>query len=193
MRFLITAIYLFFSAPSFADLQEDYELLKDSGTNFQVIGVICEQVARLELYETYSPDKYDIETGIAYGDRKRTIGELDVIVFDRASKKAVVVGEVKCWKDLAGAHRKAMKQRERFMNQINSDARLEFRSTTTGQVYRQEQFEGIKEYISISQKGGEAAGFTHDLDYSLEELMDLRRQIISCQKAHKCAAPRHLF
>lgn len=189
--FLAGCLSLFFAVSVFANLNDDYELLKDSGTDFQVIGVVCEQVARLELYEVYPAERYEIHTGIQYAADNHVKGELDVVVIDRASDKAVLLGEVKCWKNLEGAYNKAMKQRRRFLSYINSNAVLQFRSTTTGEAFRQEQFEGIKNFISIAQKGGESAGFTRELDYSLEELMSLRQRIMECQRRHECAAPAH--
>lgn len=185
-------VYLFlglFSVSSFAGLQEDFAALKNSGTDFTVIGVICEQVAKLELEETYPSTKYTVETGIQYGDGRRAFGELDVIVFEKATGRAVLVGEVKCWKDLNGALRKASKQRQRFLSYINSNAKLVFMNTTNYRNYDQDQFEGIRQFVSIAQKGAESAGFTDELPYSLEELMGLRQRLMDCQHAHECKRP----
>lgn len=191
MRSLVSGLFSFFFITSaVASLHEDYELLKDSGTNFEVTGVICEQVARLDLMEHYPTQQFEVQTGIAYGNKKRRYGELDVIVFDRTTQKAVLVGEVKCWRNLQGAYKKAMSQRHRFLNHIHSGEALEFVNTTTGEKYSQKQFEDISEFISVAQKGAEQAGFTMALEHSLEELMFLRRKIIGCQKAHLCAAPK---
>jgi hypothetical protein len=57
--------------------------------------------------------------------------------------------------------------------------------------YTKDQFSHIERYLSISQQGGESAGFDIALDYTLDELMALRETLIVCQQKGECvpAAP----
>ena len=182
---------LLITASAFAGINEDFHELKDSGTDFTVIGTICEEVARLDIKDVYPPNRYQVHTGIQYASGKSVLGELDIVVIENKTNKAVLVGEVKCWKNLNGAHNKAMEQRQRFLKHIHSDAKLNFRSAnfSKGESFHQDQFEGIQDFIAIAQKGSEDFGFDDELEYSLEELMELRQRIISCQKQHRCVAP----
>src|SRR4051794_40045980 len=84
-----------------------YNLLKDSQERYEITGTVCEQVARKELQRTYPEPDFDIETGIAYVEHGRVLGELDIVVFRNADHKAILVGEVKCWRNLKKARRKA--------------------------------------------------------------------------------------
>lgn len=181
---------LFLSFNAFAGINDEFEALKDSGVNFQATGTICEEVARLKIAQQYQSPQYTVVTGIAYGDNRRTIGELDVIVFENKSKNVVRVGEVKCWKDMSAGLKKAREQRKRFLTAIKQMDNLHFESTADQTRYDQSQFVSIREFISIAQKGSKNVGYDAELDYSLSELMQLRARLIECQGRGKCAGPR---
>lgn len=171
-------------------LDVEFERLRDSGESFVVTGSICEHVAREKLRATYPDSQYDIRVGISYASDGRTLGELDVVVFKDSSEEAVLIAEVKCWRNLDSAQKKARSQRARFQKWIESDASLKFfPASHNDDVYAQRQFETRPEFISISQEGGEKSGFDISLDYSLDELMSLRRRLIDCQEAGECRRP----
>lgn len=170
-----------------APLNELFEKLRDSALNYEVVGVVCEQVARLELMKTYPESEYHIVNGIEYGDNTRTIGELDVIVFQKSTQKAVLVGEVKCWRDLKAALSKARNQRKRFQNSLSKNIELHDHETD----YDKSQFSNVQKYVAIAPKGATATGFEMDMENSLGELMELRDMLLRCQDAGQCAAPTH--
>lgn len=171
-----------------ADTAPLFEALHNSGENYTVVGTICEQVARLDLMKTYPSDQYDIINGIEYADNDGVLGELDVTVLRKQDQKAILVGEVKCWGNLGGAHTKAMSQRQRFMNAIRSNLKLELNCHDTRACHFNEtNFKGLEKFITISQDGGDKFGFDMTLGYSLSEMMALRTQLMECQTSGACA------
>jgi len=185
MNFVSAIISLLVSVQVFAGINEDFRALKDSGVDYQVIGAVCEEVARLRIQEEYG-SKYVVVTGVEYGDANRTIGELDVVVFENATQKVVRVAEVKCWKDYKGALAKARNQRQRFITNLESGKTLYFEALHNDYKFKKEQFVGNKTFQTISQKGSKAAGFDVELPYELKELMQLRQMMIDCQANHQC-------
>jgi hypothetical protein len=181
--FVISSLFLSLAA-SAAPLNELFEKLRDSAMDYETVGTICEQVAKIELYKTYSPEDFEVITGIEYGDRTRTIGELDVVVFQKSTKEAVLVGEVKCWKDASAAREKAMDQRNRFIRSLKKNIDMH----DADQAYNKKQFNHVLKYVAIGPKGYKDAGFEIEMENTLRELMDLRRMMLDCQQQGQCAA-----
>jgi len=165
-------------------VSELVEKLKGTAERYEIVGTICEQAARIELERDFQPPRYKIETGISYGNDNRTIGELDVVVFDSDSKVAMVA-EVKCWKNLSRALQKARSQRKRFQETISSGAKVRFWDKDNDR-HTYSQFTAIQYFDSISQKGGKAAGFDRELSMPLDDLMEARRRLISCNAGGRC-------
>ena len=189
--FVIIALILTSQFAFATDTAPLFEALKNSGENYTVVGTICEQVARLDLIKTYPSDQYDIINGIEYSDNDGVLGELDVTVLRKQDQKAVLVGEVKCWGNLGGAHNKALTQRQRFMNAIRSNLKLELNCHDARPCHFNEtNFKGLEKFITISQDGGEKFGFDMTLGYSLEEMMSLRKRLMDCQAAGSCVRPQ---
>jgi hypothetical protein len=169
------------------DLEKAFHELRDSGEDYEITGAVCEQVARLDFQDIFPAPTYTVTTGIAYGTSQRTIGELDVIVFRNKDRKAVVIAEVKCWRNLASARQKATEQRTRFLSSMQGNfERLYFEHTGTGEQVAADSFAGPMQFISIAQSGGKAAGFEREINNSLDELLALRERLIKCQKAGAC-------
>ena len=176
---------------SAGDIWPLFHELKRSPDSFEVTGVVCEEVAKLELEKEYDPAHYDVVTGVAYKKGGKVIGELDVVIFRKSDGEAVVVAEVKCWKKLGAARKKAREQQERFrrtMDESTQGLRL-YDVHDPSIIYRPTQFDGNPEMFAISQDGGESAGFEMTLDYSLAELMHLRELVLGCQRSNKCKGP----
>jgi hypothetical protein len=189
MKFFVLLSALFVSLSAFAGWNEDFAILKDIPRDYQDAGSICEEVARVDMMRQYPAPQFNVEVGIAYGDEERTIGELDVIIFDNNTNKVYKIGEVKCWKDLSGALDKAKDQRARFVRSIHSNVPLRFRSTSSGKVYDADQFRYVADFFSIAQKGAEKRGFDVELEYTLAELKQFRKDMIHCQNKGECASP----
>ena len=185
MKILFILLISAFSNPSYADPVSDLvERLKGTDEKYEIVGTICEQAARIELEREFQPPRYQIETGISYGNNSKTIGEIDVVIFD-SDKKVALVAEVKCWKDLNGALQKARSQRKRFKDTISSGSKVKFWDDDKDQ-HSYGQFTAIQYFDSISQKGGKAAGFDRELELSLEQLMEARRRLLSCNSGGSC-------
>lgn len=187
----IAFIVLAFASQAFAGLGEDFAKLKNSGSDYTVVGMVCEEVAKLRFEEEFPASKYEVVTGIEYNDGNRTIGELDVVVFDRVTQRAVRVSEVKCWKDLSGALAKARNQRQRFINHLKSNLPIYFRSLRSQHQFKEANFLNVTDFAAVAQKGSKAAGFERELPYELRELMQLRQMMISCQNQRQCARPQN--
>ena len=188
MRSLVFVTVIVLSLNAFAGRLENYKSeLKDTPVDYVVNGAICEQVARLEMMKLYPTSQYETLVGVTYGHPAATIGELDVVIFNRTTGNVDVVAEVKCWKDLDKAHDKAMEQRERFLRALAVMPKM---IIYRGSVqYTKEQFSHIQRYLSISQKGGSSHGFDIEMDYTLPELMEFRQSMLNCQMDGGCAKP----
>lgn len=182
-------ISLLVSLQVFAGIGEDFRALKDSGVDYQVVGAVCEEVTRLRFEEQYPDNKYAVVTGVEYGDGNRTIGELDVVVFEKATQKVVRVSEVKCWKDMHGALVKAHDQRQRFIRTLQSGKQIYFNSLHSQYRFKRSNFTSTKEFLTVAQKGSKLAGFDIELSYELNELMKLRQMMMECQASHQCKRP----
>lgn len=177
---------------SFAGLSEDYHTLKNSGKSLEAIGTICEEVTQLRYIEQYPEPEYRVLTGIAYSDKDRTVGELDLIVFDNKTHNAIIIGEVKCWKDAKSGLKKAREQRKRFIDNVQSSKALTFKwLSDPKEKFTKTQFNKTNTFISVSQLGTKAKGFDVELEYTLEELMQLREDIMRCQDSGECVKPKH--
>lgn len=190
MKLKTSLLLVFFALSSLsfahaASLEQRFEDLRDSAEDYSPIGAICEQVARLDLIEKYPESKYEVVTGVVYGNKSQTIGELDVVVFDKSNGKAHLIAEVKCMRDFARAIKKARDQRERFLKTI-AQMPSGIRFYKKSKVYQPTQFAEARDFIAIAQLGAEAYGFEIDLDYDLNQLMQLRKQLMSCQDDGRC-------
>jgi hypothetical protein len=192
MRLFSLLIVLLISTSIFASqVDEDYEVLKNVPANYSTFGTICEEVARLRMKEIYPSDQYDVIIGIEYSNSRRTLGELDVVVFDNFRDEAVVIAEVKCWKNLTGAYRKAIDQLTRFENAIYDRS---VKSLSKDGAYMRDftytQFDEDPEMITISQNGGRRHGFDMELGINLSDAKELRNKLVKCQNEGRCPKTR---
>ncbi|UOF01864.1 hypothetical protein [Bdellovibrio reynosensis] len=189
MKSLILITVFLSSSLARASWEEDFQLLKDFAVSYEASGTICEEIARLDMQEEYPSPQYSVINGIAYGDEERVIGELDVVIFDNNLQAVIKIAEVKCWKDPKAGIEKAHEQRARFIKAIRTGKPLRFFSTSSEEVFPQSQFQNVKEFFSIAQKGTSTFGFERELEYTLLELKNYRFEMIRCQNQGKCAHP----
>jgi len=168
---------------------EAFLALREVEDDFVNTGTICEHVAKLELQKEFDPKKYDTWIGISYSVGQEVIGELDAVVLDRASRKVVLIGEVKCWRNLEAGLEKAHSQEERFRSAVRGEypyeGQIEFFKMQPGSdpiAFDSWAFDRDVEYISIGQKGAVAAGYDRELEMGLEDLMQVRKQILSIKR-----------
>ncbi len=190
MKLSVFVSALLFSLNLFAaNWAEDFAALKNIPRSYEDSGAICEEIARLDIQKQFPAPQYVVEVGIAYGDGSRTVGELDIIIFDLNLQRVVRIGEVKCWKSLSGGLEKARDQRSRFLSAIRSNRTVYFKSTSTGQMYDQAWFKGINDFITIGQAGAVHSGYDMELGYTLNELQQHRSDMLNCQHQGQCAKP----
>lgn len=194
MKFYTFISLLLVSLSSFAGLNEDYEALKNSGRDFEPTGAICEEIARLRFAEKYPEPEFTAVTGIQYLDGKtnQTIGELDLVVFDNATQVAKIIGEVKCYTSPKSGIKKAKDQKLRFHKNVHSSKALTFKWLwDPSKKLTKMQFNKTNVFLFIGQDGTQKHGYNVELPYKLEELMQLRQDIMACQASNQCKPPRH--
>lgn len=191
MKSVLFFVGSFLALNTFAGLTEDFHTLKNHGRSLEMIGTICEEVTQLRYQEEYPAPEYRVLTGIAYSDQTRTIGELDLIIFDNQTNNAILIGEVKCWKDPKSGLKKAKDQRKRFLTWVKSSKALTFKwLDDPKEKFTKTQFNKTNNFISVSQLGTKKKGFDVELEYTLEELMQLRADIMACQEKGECVKPK---
>ncbi len=164
-------------------VDEYFELLSYEKTDFEPVGAVCERVAVREVESMYPAVNFNIMNSISYTEHKVTVGELDVVIFDKTTKKVEAVAEVKCWRSFGGALKKARDQRQRFLTHLNNNIEI---TDKDGKRYSKDLFKNIQKYFSISQAGGVNQGFDFELSLSLNDLMLLRSKLLDCKAAGRC-------
>lgn len=166
-----------------SNVNEYFEILSHDSTYFEPDGAICERVALHEVTVLYPTEQFEILNGLQYDDKKTTIGELDLVIFDRSTGLVEAIAEVKCWKSFEGALKKVKDQRNRFKLYLDRNITI---SDEDGKKYSKDLFKNVKRYFSISQKGGMDHGFDFELSLTLKELEALRRMLLNCAAEGKC-------
>lgn len=164
-------------------IDEYFELLSYEKTDFEPVGTVCERLAVREVEPLYPTSNYEIKNGIQYDEHKTTIGELDVVVFDKSTGKVEAVAEVKCWRSFQGALKKAKQQRMRFLTYLNKNIVI---TDKDEKRYSKDVFKYIQKYFSISQDGGVNQGFDFELSLDFKELMELRKRLLDCRAEGRC-------
>lgn len=172
-------------------LQPLFEVLKKIPANYKTEGTACEQAARIEAYNSsYPADRFVITTGVEYDIGDGTLGELDLVVIDKATDKVVLVGEVKCWRSFDSALDKAKYQQDRFLwNLRQYPQKIHFIAHEEGFAFTAEQFSGLNQFVFISQAGGTKKGFDQEIPYTLLEMDEISQVLVRCQKKGQCARP----
>ncbi|MDG0817458.1 hypothetical protein [Bdellovibrio svalbardensis] len=190
LRFTLILSLVFVSASSFAgDLQAAFAALQNSKVNYEPDGAVCEQLAILKARVTYPESAYDITGGIEYDIGGETLGELDLVILEKQTRKVVLVEEVKCWKNYGSGLDKAKVQRDRFMwNLTKFTSKIRFTSYTDEQ-FTAENFQNAFPFIFVSHAGGVKHGFDQELDFNMSEVRELRTQLLKCQAFGPCPKP----
>ena len=190
---LFAALSLFLSSVAYAASPQviaDYRELRHIPAQYQVIGTVCEQVAKLRLAALWDEDVYEIKIGIGYWTEHRQIGELDVVIFERETGEAVQVGEVKCRRNVSRARSHAEEQLERFRAHVEANHTLFIRDMDDrDHTYNRSQFDEVSEYFTVSQDGGARAGFDMEIGLSIPDVYELQEMLVDCQDRGACARP----
>lgn len=166
-----------------ARIDEYFEILSYEQTDFSPDGAVCERVALREVESLYPAVNYNIVNSISYDQNKVTIGELDIVIFDKGTQKVEAIAEVKCWKSFSGALKKAKNQRMRFIAHLNNNIVLQGQD---GKRYSKDAFKNVQKYFTISQAGGINQGFDFELSLDLKDLLQLRSRLLDCKAQGRC-------
>ena len=190
LKFFIISFSFVLSFSSFGrtgDIYEsDYLILKNIPADYKSFGTICEQVARLRLKEKFDSRKFQFLVGLEYRNSQRVLGEIDLVVVSKKSQKVKIVGEVKCWRDLKAAARKAKKQLNRFFNSIKSMEKIFFYPKERVSIkFKKEDFLNARRML-FSQKVDGDNPFENNIGLTLNEVKKLRKKIQACQSKKEC-------
>lgn len=172
-----------FNAYSEKRIQDYFDILSYEKTNFEPDGAVCERVAEREFEKYYPKENYTIINSIHYNDKKTTIGELDLVIFDKQTDLVKAIAEVKCWTNFQSALKKAKDQRIRFQTYLNHGIVI---SDNDGKRYSKDQFKSVEKYFTISQDGGVNQGFDFELSLTLKEFVELRNRLLICKSEGRC-------
>lgn len=179
-RFAVFWVFTSISAYANQGVDELYLKLKDTHVDYAPLGAVCEQVAKLELEKIYPRPDYEIKTNITYLNYGKIAGELDVVVFQETSDEVILVGEVKCRHNLHDAFRKAESQKKRFLTLLRRSKGLDFYSHDDQSVYySMKHFSPNFQFVTVAQEGGGSAGFDFSLNYTLDELLEVRNRLLA--------------
>lgn len=186
---LLSVLLLTSKTFALGDPRPLFEAIKNAGVDYVVVGAVCEQATKALMQKQYGP-QFTVLTGVEYArSQGSTLGELDVVVVRNADQKVLLVGEVKCWKDLKAAKKKANDQRQRIITNLKNANGLHLACLDKTCHFNAKNFDQVQRFISISQDGGRQFGFELDLPYSLEQLMTVREALIKCQRNGDCKRP----
>lgn len=164
-------------------IDEYFEELSYEDTNFEPDGAVCERVAVREVDVLYPKENFTIINSIQYDDKKTTIGELDLVIFDKSTGLVEAIAEVKCWRSFEGGLKKAKEQRMRFQTYLNRGITI---TDGNDKRYSKDVFKQIKRYFTISQAGGMNRGYDFELSLDLKELIELRSRLLNCHAEGRC-------
>lgn len=189
LKFILSLGLLVSATNAFADVAQSFERIRHQARHYRDPGAVCEEVARAEFAVMYPPPQYEVIVGVAYHLGGRTVGELDLVLMDKNTQKVTAVGEVKCYSNLRNGLAKAKQQRTRFLSHLGSGQPLEFINTSTGKKYHYEQFQYVRTFVAVSQRGGKAVGFDYELEHNLDEMSQLHDKMVHCQRQNLCPRP----
>ena len=124
---------------TYINLEEQYEVfleyiqkeIKKEHISRPNVGVILEILSRYylqELTDIFPKSSYKITGGVSYkkSNSKKTIGELDILVYDSFSCKVKLIGESKASSKSSQKNslKKAKKQLQRFKNFLNKESKI---------------------------------------------------------------------
>lgn len=161
-------------------LDQYFNQLKDRAVNYKKIGNILEQLITIQLETQYPAERYEILNGIEYQEEGgRTVGELDVIVFDRKTGNAEMVVEAKLSSNLKSAGKKASSQIKRFRAYLAEGKITKFHYIAHPErEFTVKQFGNVK-IVKIGSSGAPAHGFDSEFDLRRDEADVLQERLLT--------------
>lgn len=150
-------------------LEGYFQAIRDLPLNWGNVGSVLEAVAVLKLQEAYPEPEYAIYSGIEYANNAgRTLGELDVLIWDALADKALAVYECKLTSNFQRAGAKAEEQLERFQDALKSKE-IKIMHSRYNKTFKPEQFKQVAIFGIIGPHGANRAGWDLQIDISREE------------------------
>lgn len=154
-------------------------LIRDLHHDFGKLGSIVEALAHAHFLTIYPTNDFEIIPNVTYQDPAgRTLGELDIVVFERATGEAVLVVETKASARLRRAGQEAAAQLHRFRYCLEAGLIDNFSyGAPFHRAIRPEHFLEVTEYVRVGPDGALGAGFDYEADIRPEEIEALRSQV----------------
>ena len=169
-----------------AKLLAIYNTLRDmDGVKWGNVGSVIEAVALLEFQERYPPPDYAVLGNMSYHDETgRTIGELDLVLWNVPSNCAAAVYEVKVSDNYRSALRRARSQLRRlkeFVEQRKISRFIYERDPTW--AFETPQFDGARMGF-VGGRGAVSEGCDEEMDITRNEVDWLQARILEYRKQH---------
>jgi|GEM_PF-6741687 len=150
-------------------LLDDYFLeIRDLPFNYGNVGSVLEAIAYIELTRIYPPPRYQVLANTEYRDANgRTVGELDILVYDLSAGHVDSVYEVKLTASPSRAGKHARQQLLRFQKYIKDDLIYDFMGSYPQARLEAADFKESTKYLLI--------GGSETLDYDWAIQLDIRR------------------
>lgn len=186
---LVVALASFtgYAESKYSTIDEYFHALKTVPINLSSHGPICEQMARLQMEQIYNNSEYELKVGIVYLNDTRVVGELDLVIFRKSDDEAIAIAEVKCQRRLSSALSHAKSQLQRFTHSIARDEVKEMHLIDEeDEQFFPTSFDENPARWTIGQKGARAAGFSHELELELDDILKLQKRLQKCQSHGYC-------
>lgn len=170
-------------------VQQYFELLRDQlDTKWGSTGFVLEALAVNQFDQTLNTNEFKTISNLTYHDQTgRTLGELDVIIWNQRENRAEVVYEAAVSDRL---HRKAVPSRNqlrRFERALKKhDVAQILHPHDDSWTFTPEQFEQSR-FEVLGSRGAIAAGFDTEVDVTYAEAKFLQRKLIDWREARHTA------
>lgn len=168
-------------------IQKYFEQLREMrGIKWGSIGAVLEALAKIQFDATLNPEEFQTLCNLTYHDATgKTVGELDVVIWNRRENRAEVVYEAAVSDEL---QRKAMPSRnqlKRFEAAIKKHEVIKVLNPHDDRwTCDPAQFERARIEI-LGNQGAIAAGFDVEIDITRSEADFLQRKILNWRKARE--------
>lgn len=154
-----------------------HDILENHDRNYHAIGTILE-VLLLKKFRNEYPDHYKVTDGIAYYNHQgRTLGELDIVVYNTRTDKVELIGQAKLSGDRSSLG-DAEEQLRRFQNHLRNDEVGNIRDLRNpNNQFEVEDFCCVNQNWAMAGRGALCSEFDYELDLKRHEADILQRRV----------------
>jgi len=158
-----------------------YRLIRDLDFEYQRIGSLVEALAFVALQRRYPSPRYEVIPNVEYlNEHRRTLGELDLVVYEPGAGRALLIAETKLSRNLPAAGKKATEQLTRFQAHLhNGDIHELICTRSPERILRPAHFMEVGRYVRIGSQGALQAGFDYEIDLGREEANRLQQWLLN--------------